>query len=115
MLFIKDYSYDNIKWKFIILYILNLADITFTLALLETGLFIEANSFMAGIVEDPILSLLLKVDLVGVLLLIVYKRMIKATDKQLKIANYIFNVVIILYSLINISDVVWLIMYFIIG
>lgn len=111
MLFIKDCSYKNVKWKFIILYMLNVSDIVFTLCLLETGLFIEANSFMVGIVTDPILSIIIKVVMIGVLLLIVYKRMASATDRQLKIGNYIFNVAIILYGLINLSHIIWLFLY----
>lgn len=82
MNFIKSFSYINIRKKFL-LYILNVADILFTLLLLKTGLFEEANGVMAGIAIDPIKSILIKVVIVGILLYIVYKRMNKATLKQL--------------------------------
>lgn len=112
MLFIRDYSYTKIKRKFVLLYVLNVIDIVLTLLLLETGMFIEANGIMEGIVTNPVISMLIKVGVVGVLLIIVYKRMIRATKKQLKIASYILNFAIGIYIIINISHLVWVDMYF---
>ncbi len=57
---IKSYTLPNIQRKLILLFILNALDIIFTLILLSTGLFIEANIIMANIVESPIVALELK-------------------------------------------------------
>ena len=73
--FIKDCTYKNIQKKFILLYSLNISDILFTLVLLQTGLFREVNGVMAQVVENPIISLWLKVVLVGSLVFIICKRM----------------------------------------
>ena len=111
MEFIKDYSYNNLKRKFILLYILNVIDIVFTLFLLETGLFLEANIIMSSIVSSPIISVLLKVVAIGLMLAILYKRMAKANDRQLKIGSWIFNISIFIYVLINISHLLWVALY----
>lgn len=113
MNFIRSFSYINIGKKFLLLYMLNILDILFTLILLETGLFEEANSFMATIVTDPFKAISIKVLLVGALLYIVYKRMERGTLKQLFISNYIINTAVIAYVFINISHFVWCIYYFI--
>ena len=47
--FIKNYSYESIVKKFKILYLLNVADIIFTLVLLQTNLFEERNKVMVTI------------------------------------------------------------------
>lgn len=113
MEFIKDYSYNNLKRKFILLYILNVVDIVFTLYLLETGLFLEVNTVMIQIVDKPIISLILKVGLIGVLLFVLYKRMEVATNRQLKIGSWIVNIAIVVYILINISHLLWVALYLI--
>jgi hypothetical protein len=48
--FIKNYSLDNIKNKLLMLYILNVTDIVFTLLLLSTGFYMEANGLMSNAV-----------------------------------------------------------------
>lgn len=90
-LFIKGYSYENIKKKIQLLYFLNVTDIIFTLILLKTGMFKEANGVMVNIVENPTLSIMVKVVIIGLLLYYLVKRMLMATDKQLYISNYIIN------------------------
>ena len=101
--FIKKYTLDNIKYKLIILYLLNVTDIFFTLILLSTGLFIEANILMAKAVESISDSFLLKILLPAVLLFSISIRMKKASNHQLKNSNTIINIAIGFYSLINIS------------
>lgn len=105
--FIKNYSLLVIKKKLIFLYILNVLDIIFTLALLSTGLFIEANIFMVDQVRDPIRSIILKVVLPAALLVFLYIRMQKATEKQLMQSNIIINIATGIYTLINLSHLVW--------
>lgn len=109
--FIRNYSLRNIKIKLFILYILNTTDIIFTLFLLSTGFFKEANILMIETVQNPLLSVLIKIILPALLLIIIYFRMRNATDRQLKKSNILINGVIILYTLINISHIVYLACY----
>jgi len=105
--FIKNYTLLVIKKKLLFLYILNVLDIIFTLALLSTGLYMEINALMAGEVQKPIEIFIIKAVLPAVLLIFIYIRMQKATDKQLKQSNIIINIAVCLYILINISHIIW--------
>lgn len=104
--FIKNYSLQNIKNKLLILYILNVTDIIFTLFLLSTGLYMEANNLMSNAVQSPIISFILKIVLPGILFIFIYFRMKKATTNQLKQSNLFINGAIILYTFINISHLI---------
>lgn len=108
--FIKNYSLDNIKYKLLILYILNVTDIIFTLLLLNTGLYIEANTLMTGAVQNPMAGFTLKVVLPAAMLFYLYIRMQKANNTQLKISNVIINIAAFLYALINTSHLIWFIL-----
>lgn len=105
--FIRNDSLEAIRSKLIILYILNVTDIIFTLFLIDTGYFIEANSFMSGVVQSTTGSLLLKAVLPAALILFLYIRFKDAHYKQLKYSNYIINAALGLYVLINLSHVFW--------
>lgn len=105
--FIKNHELYFIRKKLIILYILNVTDILFTLALLETGYFKEANIFMASAVESPLMSFVLKIIFPAILLYILYKRICLADNKQLHAANIGIIIALIMYTLINISHLVW--------
>lgn len=109
--FIKSYHIDSIKKKLIILYILNVTDIVFTLLLLKTGYFAEVNILMAGIVENPPISLGIKLLVPALLFLLIFFRIGKADIKQLRFSNLLINIVLFLYLLINISHVLWTILY----
>ena len=110
-LFIKGYSYKNIKKKIQLLYFLNVTDIIFTLLLLQTGMFKEGNSVMVNIVENPTLSIMVKVVIIGLLLYYLVKRMLMATDKQLYISNYIINGSLGIYTIVNLIHIVYIIMF----
>jgi hypothetical protein len=105
--FIKNYNLEVIKKKLLILYVLNVTDIIFTLILLSTGFYMEANTLMADVVQNPLTSLALKTILPAALLLFIYIRMAKATDNQLKQSNFILNIAAAGYALINVSHLVW--------
>lgn len=116
MLFInsvlKKRDLDSIGRKLTIMYILNVTDIIFTLLLLRTGMFAEANSIMAPLVNHrQLLSIIIKIVVPFVLLTAVYQRMKDGTEKQLYQSNIMINVCLIFYGLINISHVVWSILY----
>jgi hypothetical protein len=105
--FIKNYSVAVIKKKFIILYMLNVMDIIFTVLLLQTGYFQEVNILMAKAVNNPIAGLLLKIILPAVLLIYIYKRIKDSDSSQLKASNIAVNISLTIYSLVNLSHLVW--------
>lgn len=105
--FIKNYNLDSIKKKFILLYLLNVTDIIFTLLLLQTGYFEEVNFLMVGAVRSPIVSFLLKVLLPAILLYFIYSRIKDADASQLKASNVAVNISLTIYTLVNISHLVW--------
>jgi hypothetical protein len=81
---LKTRDLGSIRKKLITMYILNVTDIIFTLLLINTGMFLEVNAVMVRIVNNrQLLSIMVKAVIPFVLLLWVYKRMIKATVKQL--------------------------------
>lgn len=102
---------NSIKKKFIVLYLLNITDIIFTLYLINTGLFREANVIMASIINNEILSVIVKSVIPLALLIIIYNRMKEATEKQLLQSNRIIIGSLIFYGLINVSHVIWVIRY----
>lgn len=104
--FISNHTLENIKFKFLILYILNVTDMLFTVFLLYTGLFIEINFLMAKALQSLPASFMLKIVLPAVLLLCLYIRMRKANETQLKQSNIIINVVITVYLVINLWHLV---------
>lgn len=101
--FIKNYSYESIVKKFKILYLLNVADIIFTLVLLQTNLFEERNKVMVTIVNNPIKAIFVKVILVFILIRFILYRMKDATLKQL--SNYILIGITILYFLVLLTHI----------
>lgn len=109
--YIKCHTLPNIQRKLILLFILNALDIIFTLILLSTGLFIEANIFMANIIESPVVALGLKFGLVGGLVAIEYKRIKQATERQLFWSNVIINTMLVVYAIINIIHLAWCLLY----
>lgn len=105
--FLKSYNYNTLSKKLKIIYTLNVLDIIFTLILIKTGLFEEGNLFMISIVNNPFLSLLLKVVFIYIIIKVLIYRMKEATKKQLRISNYLILPTLILYSLINVSHIVY--------
>jgi hypothetical protein len=105
--FIKDYRLENIKKKFLILYLLNVTDILFTVILLQTGYFAEVNLLMVKAVQSPTASVLLKVLLPAALLVYIFWRIKKADSDQLKAANIAVNISLTIYTLVNLSHLLW--------
>jgi hypothetical protein len=102
----------SIRQKLVTLYILNVTDIIFTIFLVNTGSFQEANAVMAKLVNNvPLVSIIIKIAVPLVLLLGVYKRMQKATKKQLYASNIIITSCTVFYGLINVSHVLCSILY----
>lgn len=105
--FIKNHDCIVIRKKLFLLYLLNITDILFTLFLLGTGLFMEANSIMAGFISNPLKCIALKGFLPAVLLLYIAIRIGKANERQLKQANILLNSVITVYLAVNLLHIVW--------
>lgn len=74
-------------------------------------MFKEANGVIVNIVENPTLSIMVKVVIIGLLLYFLVKRMLMATDKQLYISNYIINGSLVIYTIINLMHIVYIIMF----
>ena len=112
--YIKNYSIVNIRYKLSLLYLLNVSDIVFTLVLIRSGYYIEANPIMATIIYQPLKLLLFKILLPALLLCFIYIRMKKAIKHQLTISNTIINGALCGYGLLNllhISSVLFLFFY----
>lgn len=105
--FIKSSNLVMIKKKLIILYILNVIDIIFTLALLQTGFFSEANIFMVNAVQSPVISFLIKIILPALLLYYLYKKICMTDSTQLKATNVGINISLSIYCLVNLSHLIW--------
>jgi hypothetical protein len=105
--FIKNSTLETIRKKFILLYLLNVTDIIFTVLLLRTGYFAEVNIFMIKAVQSPVASILLKVLLPAILLYYMYRQIKSADTSQLKVSNIAVNISLSIYSLVNLSHIVW--------
>ena len=105
--FIKNYSLVTIKKKFIILYLLNVSDIIFTVLLLRTGLFAEVNILMVKAVQSPTASVILKILVPAILLFYLYTRIKNADEPNLKASNIAINISLTIYTLVNLSHLVW--------
>lgn len=105
--FIKNYTLDAMKKKFILLYVLNVTDIIFTMLLLQTGYFEEVNLLMVKAVQSPLVSLMLKVVFPAALLMYLYHSIREVDEAQLKISNIAVNISISIYSFVNLTHLVW--------
>jgi hypothetical protein len=114
MMLLKNSDLNSTKGKLITLYLLNVSDIIFTILLVNTGMFIEANLIMAPLIyNNQLLSLLIKIVAPFFLLLCLFYRMRKgATSKQLFQANIIITLSVLFYGIINVFHVIWCLMYF---
>jgi hypothetical protein len=107
LLFLKSYDYVTLVKKFLLIYVLNITDIGFTLGLLKTQVFQEGNPLMRSIVNSSVASVFTKAILPAILILYIYFRIKKATDKQLYYSNFFATGCLGFYAVINISHLVW--------
>ena len=105
--FMKSYELITIRKKLILLYLLNVTDILFTIALLQTGFFSEVNIFMVHAVQSPIASFLLKIVLPAALLYYLYRRICQSDGSQMKATNIGINISLSIYSLVNLTHLIW--------
>lgn len=95
--------------KLIAIYVLNVSDYIFTLLLLNSGLFMEANPLLS-VPINGLSGFLLKCIAPLALLLILRVRLRSITMKQVKPVWYILDGIIIFYAVVNIFHVFWLFM-----
>ncbi len=105
--FIKNNEIYSIRKKLILLYILNVTDILFTIALLRTGYFREMNVLMVQAVQNPLLGFIIKIIFPAILLRFLYKRLSLADNEQLEATNIGILISLAMYTLVNISHLVW--------
>lgn len=110
--FFKNASIPSLKLKMTYIYILNTLDIIFTFALLRTGLFEEANKLMVNIVEDALLSIIIKLILPAILMIYILLNLDQLSDTYLPICNISINIVFIVYFIIACMHICYL-LYFI--
>lgn len=91
----------KLSYKFIILYFFNCTDIIFTYTFLKTGYFYEANPLMQPIVTLPYLCILIKVLLPGIILLLLFKRVLEKGSRLIRAYQFAISLLILLYGLIN--------------
>lgn len=90
----------TLKQKLTFLYILNNLDILFTFALLKTDLFYEANYLMRSIVNNPLLSILCKIILPGMLISYLILQIDQLPPSHLKLSSYCVLFVMLIYIFI---------------
>ncbi len=107
--FIK--RFDNLTPKLIAVYALNVTDILLTLALQHTGAFSEGNPIMALFMNSTASALAVKLIVPAALVALLLFRLRGATEAQRKTANTFVCALLALYVLINLSHIVWSIVY----
>lgn len=98
---------EIIKRKFIALYILNAADIFFTLLLLSEGMFGEKSPFMMGIIDNSAISIFMKFGLTLLLLFLECSGIYESIERHLMMSNLIITTCMLFYFFINLSHIVW--------
>lgn len=105
--FLRAHDQKTIRSKLIALYTLNVSDALLTYLLVRTGCFREANFLLERTVVNIGELLLVKILLPAVLIAWLHFRIYRATEKQLKLGNVAVNLVLLLYTFVNILHLVW--------
>jgi hypothetical protein len=105
--FIKNNSLIMLRKKLCLLYLLNVADIIFTVLLLRTGYFTEVNYLMSKMIQKPFVCIMIKVIFPIILLYYIYKQMEASTAAQLRASNVAINISLFLYAFVNATHLLW--------
>lgn len=97
---LKDLSTDKLRDKLTLLYILNAVDIVFTFGLLKTGLFKEINSIMVSVVDDPFLSIIIKLIIPALLIIYILLKLEELPEANMRLCHICVNLVLIVYTII---------------
>lgn len=108
----KEYSIEKLAKNLRLLYLFNLLDLFFTktLLFLAPNMFIEANGFMAPII-DGFMPYILKIFVFAIVLLYWYKRSFSSNCRQLKLSINVSKICLIIYGLINIFHLIYIFMF----
>ena len=100
--YLKENKYHKLKINLIILYLLNLSDLFFTKLLLklEPTMFIEANVFLAPVI-DGVLPYFFKIVVIAVILYYWYFRSRYSNEKEIKRSLIASIGLVSFYILIN--------------
>ena len=100
--YLKENKYHKLKINLIILYLLNLSDLFFTKLLLklEPTMFIEANVFLAPVI-DGLLPYLFKIVVIAIILYYWYFRSRYSNEKEIKRSLIASIGLVSFYILIN--------------
>ncbi len=104
---------DTIKQKFIALYILNVADILFTLFLLSTGMVDYRAPVIYEIKDNNFFSILIKCVITLLLLILEITRVNRSVEKHLMLSNAFITFCLAAYFIIDISHTIWCFKYLI--
>lgn len=111
--FICSSDLKTIRKKLILLYLFNVSDIILTYFLLSTGLFKEVNILLVNIIDNTIVTLLIKVIFIFLLIKYISYRLQKANIRQLNICNKLIILILSIYIIINFSHLFWILYLFI--
>ncbi|MDD6489313.1 MAG: DUF5658 family protein [Clostridia bacterium] len=109
-LFMSRTQYDI---RLVLLYALNVFDYLFTLVLISSGIFIEANPILSMNI-DGIWGFVLKCIVPLVLLTYLHIRFLTDKPKHERIVKILLDCIIIYYGLINMFHIFWLTVTFVI-
>lgn len=105
---VRTCTLKNVRFKLVLLYILNISDLVFTIFLIRTGLFSEINILLDALLRIPVLCFLVKVIMPGLLIVYITKRIKRASKGQLRISNLLTNIILSFYFAINLHHFVWM-------
>ena len=103
-LFLSKNEYDI---RLILLYILNVTDYLFTLVLISSGIFIEANPLLSMNIQG-VWGFILKCIVPLLLLAYLHIRFSADKPKHQKAVKILLNCIIIYYGIINLFHIFWL-------
>lgn len=108
----REYSIEKLAKNLKLLYLFNLLDLFFTktLLFLAPNMFMEANGFLAPIIEG-VMPYILKIIIFALVLLYWYKRSFSSDSRQLKLSINASKVCLIIYGLINIFHLIYTFMF----
>ncbi|MFA9422998.1 MAG: DUF5658 family protein [Sedimentibacter sp.] len=96
----------TISKKLLLIYVLNISDVIFTIFLINSTYFVEANPLLAAFSYTPHTMFLFKAIVPGLLLLFVYIIINHISKKQFTLCNKLINFSLIAYTLVNILHLV---------
>lgn len=108
---LKSLSLNTLRDKLTLLYILNAIDIVFTFGLLKTGLFKEINRLMISVVDNPWLSIMIKLIVPALLIIYILFRLEELPETNMRLCHICVNIVLVIYTAITIMHLSYLCLF----